>query len=76
MDVVDKIIIEYAASFMMAFRKGRRESVTIKDVQEFVAHLSADGLKELYQIANKLDFLDGAVWLGPTRLTPASETCH
>jgi hypothetical protein len=61
MDVVDKIIIEYAASFMMAFRKGRRESVTIKDVQEFVALLSADGLKELYQIANKLDFLDGAV---------------
>jgi hypothetical protein len=33
-------------------------------VQEFVAHLSTDGLKELYQIANKLDFLDGAVWLG------------
>jgi hypothetical protein len=45
MDVVDKIIIEYAASFMMAFRKGRGESVTIKDVQEFVAHLSAHGLK-------------------------------
>jgi hypothetical protein len=76
MDVVDKVIIEYAASFMMVRRKGHKKNVTLRDVQEFVAHFGADGLKELCQIANKLDFLDGAVWLGPTRLTPASETCH
>jgi hypothetical protein len=76
MDAVDKVIIEYAAAFMMARRDGHKESVTVRDVKEFVAHLDADGLEELYQIANELDFLDGAVWLGPTRLTPASATCH
>jgi hypothetical protein len=76
MDAVDKVIIEYAAAFMMACREGHKESVTLRDVQEFVAHLDADGLEELHQIAKELDFLDGAVWLGPTRLTPASETCH
>jgi len=76
MDAVDKVIIEYAAAFMMARRGGCKESVTIRDVHEFVAHLDADGLGELYRIAKELEFLDGAVWLGPTRLTPASETCH
>jgi hypothetical protein len=76
MDVVDKVIIEYAAAFMMARREGHKESVTVRDVQEFVAHLDVNGLEVLYQIANELDFLDGAVWLGPTRLTPASEICH
>jgi hypothetical protein len=76
MDAVDKVIFEYAAAFMMASRKGHKENVTVRDVQEFVAHLDADGREELYQIAVELDFIDGAVWLGPMRLTPASETCH
>jgi len=72
MDAVNKVIFEYAAAFMMACREGHKESVTTRDVQEFVAHLDTHSREELYQIAVELDFIEGAVWLGPDPIRKSS----